>query len=272
ITGGSRQEFAATLAQLGELREHPGALILAANGGVLFDRVQYMVLPEAPGTRKRAPARMVALLLGTALMAISLRLEWNHTRQQEALAGISSAVPSMIAPLATIPPKTLHIPPVVLPKMLAAMPKVASVASTGLEPTVVSASELTPVRVSQPVYPPMALMRGMEGQVVIEFGLADDGSLRNVHVVQSEPAGIFDQAAIRAMQGWKYPAPTAGGTQRRYRQTMLFVLNAALSRNHASSGTRAGEEVHARADCQIPTGTHICRWPGDGAGFVDSRL
>src|SRR6185437_6680505 len=86
ITGGSRQEFAATLAQLGELREHPGALILAANGGVLFDRVQYMVLPEAPGTRKRAPARMVALLLGTALMAISLRLEWNHTRQQEALA------------------------------------------------------------------------------------------------------------------------------------------------------------------------------------------
>ena len=324
ITGGSRQEFAATLAQLGELREHPGALILAANGGVLFDRVQYMVLPEAPGTRKRAPARMVALLLGTALMAITLRLEWNHTRQQEALAGISSAVPSMIAPLAiaakgrlvpaldvtaaaflthfaplraslatagrddsgaraieasqplapiaTIPLKTLHIPPVVLPKMLAAMPKVASMASARSEPTVVSASELTPVRVRQPVYPPMALMRGMEGQVVIEFGLADDGSLRNVHVVQSEPAGVFDQAAIRTMQGWKYPAPTAGGTQRRYRQTMLFVLNAALFRNQASSGTRAGEEVHARADCQIPTGTHICRWPGDGAGFVNSRL
>src|SRR6185437_4923605 len=147
ITGGSRQEFAATLAQLGELREHPGALILAANGGVLFDRVQYMVLPEAPGTRKRAPARMVALLLGTAPLAIAAKgrlvpaldvtaaaflTHFAPLRASLATAGrddsgaraIEASQP--LAPIATIPLKTLHIPPVVLPKMLAAMPKVAS--------------------------------------------------------------------------------------------------------------------------------------------------
>lgn len=324
ITGGSRQEFAATLAQLGELREHPGALILAANGGVLLDRVQYMVLPGVQGVRKRTPARLVAVLLGTALIAITLRLEWNHGRQQEALAGLSSAVPSVIAPLAiamkgpllpaldataatflphfapprasplipgpgdatarvieaplppapiaTIPLKMLPLQPVVLPKAIAGMLQVAPMAGAGPKPAVVSAPALAPIRVRQPVYPQKALMHGVEGQVVIEFGLAGDGSLRDVRVVQSEPAGVFDQAAIRAMQGWKYPAPTAVGMQRRYRQTMMFVLNAALASNRTSPGARSGEEIRARTDCRIPTGTHICRWPDDGAGFVKSEL
>jgi TonB family protein len=322
VTGGSRQEFAATLAQLGELREQPGSLLLAASGGVLLDRVQYMVLPEARRVRKRAPARLLAVIMGTALIAITLRLEWNQAREQEALASFSSAVPSVIAPLAiamkiplipaldvtatkflphfaplraslvtperddvgaraidvsllpapiaTISLKTLPVQPVVLPKAMADVPKVASMASVGSEPTVVSAAGLTPIRVRQPVYPQTALMRGEEGEVVVEFGLADDGTLRDVQVVQSQPAGVFDQAAIHAMQGWKYPAPTVAGMQRRYRQAMMFVVNAALARDHASSGARAGEEIHARADCQILTGTHICRWPGDGAGFVRS--
>jgi len=322
VTGGSRQEFAATLAQLGELREHPGSLLLAANGGVLLDRVQYMVFPEARAVRKRAPARLLAVIMGTALIAITLRLEWNQAREQEALASVSSAVPSMVAPIAiamksswvpaldvtaarflprfaplhaslvtpkrddaaaraidvplppapiaTIPLKALPVQPVVLPKAMADVPKVASMASVGPAPTVVSAAGLTPIRVRQPVYPEMALMRGVEGQVVVEFGLAADGTLRDVQVVKSEPVGVFDQAAIHAMQGWKYPAPTAAGMQRRYRQGMMFVVNAAVARNHASSGTHSGEEIRARADCQILTGTHICRWPGDGAGFARS--
>lgn len=324
VTGGSRQEFAATLAQLGELREHPANLVLAANGGVLLDRVQYMVSPPVQDVRKRAPARMVALILGTALIAVTLRLEWNQARQHDALAGIYSTVPSLIAPLAiamkapsipalditaamflphfaplrassvtpeqdaagrsaaasrlpvpiaTVPVSRLPIPPVVLPKLLADVPKVAPMASAALKPTVLSAADLTPTRVRQPVYPQMALMGGVEGQVVMEFGIADDGSLRDVRVVQSEPAGVFDQAAVRAMQGWKYPAPAAaGGEQRRYRQTMMFVLNAALARNYTSSGARSGEEMRARADCQILTGTHICRLPGDGAGSARNPL
>ena len=315
VTGGSRQEFAATLARLGELRGHSGALVLAATGGVLLDRVQYMVLPGAHGVRKQVPARLVAILLGTTLMALALRLEWNQSRQQQALAEVASVVPSIMTPLAiamknplapafdvaasrflprlaplrvapvtpapddlqaraikaspasiaTPPLKMLQMPPVLLSSALAGMQKVAAPAT---QATVVSAAGLTPIRVRQPVYPEAALMRGVEGQVVIEFGLADDGSLRDVRVVQSAPAGVFDQAAVHAMQGWKYPAPTAAGIQRRYRQTMMFVLNAALARNHKASGARPDEEIRARADCQIPTGTHICRWPGDGAGVV----
>ncbi|MEO8809281.1 MAG: TonB family protein [Rhodanobacter sp.] len=322
ITGGSRQEFAATLAQLGELREHPGSLGLAANGGVLLDRVQYMVLPPARGARKRSPARLLAVVVGTALIATTLRLEWHQARQREALAGVSSVVPSLLVPLAiamknpwalapnltpaallphaapftvvnaeaenanarlieaslprvpiaTIPVITPAMRPIALSDAIADMPRVASVSSAATEAAVVSAAGLTPVRVQQPVYPQMALTRGLQGQVVLEFGLAGDGSLRDVRVVRAEPAGVFDQAAIHAMHGWKYPAPSAAGMQRRYQQTMMFVLDAPLARHHAESGTGAREEMQARADCQIPTGTHICRRPNNGAGFVKDSL
>lgn len=324
VTDGSRREFAATLAQLGELRGHAGSLILAASGGVLLDRVQYMVQPGAQSAHRSTPARLVAVLLGTVLIALTLRLERGQTGPQEAIAGVSSVVSSVIAPLAitmkspliptlnvqaaaflpylaplhaspvipdrvyatarvtkasllpapitTVPVEMLPIQPVMLPKTIAGMLKVAPMAGAWSKPTAVSAAALVPIRVRQPVYPQLALMRGVEGRVVIEFGLAADGSLQDVQVVHSDPAGVFDQAAVHAMQGWKYPAPTAVGMQRRYLQTMKFVLNAALARNHTSSGARSGEEIHARADCQIPTGTHICRWPGDGEGFVKSQL
>lgn len=318
ITGGNRQEFAATLAQLGELREHPGKLMLAANGGVLLDRVQYMVFPAAHGARKRVPARTVALILGAALIAVTLRLQWNQSRQQNSLAGIYSAVPSLMTPIviamkapsipaldvtaamflphlaplrpaeatrdqeaatrpigasrlpvpiATVQATMAPVQPVVVKELLADVPKVAPMASAGLKPAVMSAAELTPIRMRQPIYPHAALIDGVEGKVVIEFGIAPDGSLRNVRAVQSAPAGVFDQAAVRAMQGWRYPAPTASGTQQRYRQTMMFVLNSALARNPTSSGAGSSEEIRARADCQVQTGTHICRLPGDSAGF-----
>ena len=49
-------------------------------------------------------------------------------------------------------------------------------------------------------------------------------------------------------------------TQRRYRQSIAFALNAADG--HAASKAHASETMDARVSCRIPIGTHICRWPG----------
>jgi TonB family protein len=119
-----------------------------------------------------------------------------------------------------------------------------------------------PIRMRQPIYPQNALARGIEGQVVLEFGLAIDGSVQDLHVINAQPADVFDQAAIQAMRGWKYALPSDALTQRRYRQTLVFTLNAA-TRGSASSSTQAGDEVQARVGCQVATGTLICRLPGD---------
>lgn len=319
-TGGSRHEFAATLARLGELRENPSALLLAATGGVLLDRVQHMVLHHAH-VRRRQSSRLVPVVLGTLLIAFALRLEWNHQHALDTSSDISAALPSLVvpmvlkiplmpamdltvnaflprlaplrpapvivsepesevrpikallapAPLAITPVKAIPMQPVVLPQPVADRSSVpAAPAPTPVQqsaPQVLSAAGLTPTRIRQPIYPQRALMRGEEGSVVIEFGLTGDGSLQDMRVVQSEPAGIFDQAAMRAMSGWRYPAPPSTNGQRRYRQTMMFVLHAALSGGHGASGSQdaGGGPMRARAECQVPTGTHICRWPGDGA-------
>jgi bla regulator protein blaR1 len=119
-----------------------------------------------------------------------------------------------------------------------------------------------PIRMRQPIYPQNALARGIEGQVVVEFGLAIDGSLRDLRVISAQPADVFDQAAIQAMRGWKYELPQDALTDRRYRQTLVFTLNAA-TKGSTSSSMRAGDEVQARVGCRVATGSLICRLPGD---------
>lgn len=321
ISGGSRHEFAATLAELGDLREHPDSLVLAANGGVLLDRVQYMVLPARRATQKRTSARFVAVLLGAALIALTLRLELNQLRRSEALAGMSLPLPATMAPfvmamagtgaaalnmnVAALLPQLapLRVAPVtrerssdVVPAPLLPATMPAALASSqhfalptmavpvsNVAPAIMpaernpstvtpSTAAMVPVRIRHPIYPHMAMMSGIEGQVVIEFGLAGNGSLENLRVVNSEPAGIFDQAALRAMRGWKYAAPTTAAMQRRYRQTLKFVLDTPRAGKRAGTAAIAArEEIRAQANCQIATGTHICRWLGDDAGSARNR-
>ncbi|MDF3130663.1 energy transducer TonB [Kiritimatiellaeota bacterium B1221] len=59
------------------------------------------------------------------------------------------------------------------------------------------------VRVN-PVYPPRARMRKIEGFVTVEFVVGVDGKVRDVQVVQAEPGAIFDAAVERALRGWRF--------------------------------------------------------------------
>ncbi|WP_460878446.1 TonB family protein [Rhodanobacter koreensis] len=96
ISGGSRREFVTALAELGELRERHASLLLAASGGVLLDRVQYMLLPERRGTPMRTPARFVAMLLGAALVALTLQLEWKQNHLQRNLTDAMTQLQSVL--------------------------------------------------------------------------------------------------------------------------------------------------------------------------------
>jgi bla regulator protein BlaR1 len=311
ISGGDRHEFVAALAELGELRERHGSLLLAASGGVLLDRVQHMVVPMQEASRARTPARFVAVLLGAVLVSLTLRVEWRQAQLQRSLTDSIMQLQSMIAP-SWLPLAQLHVawhlsdlapahavvarpvvdtsPAVATPSPTSA-PSAATVAMVP-RPTPLLVSDLVPahgvslarvaeateplassvpsmpmpISMRQPIYPQNALARGIEGQVVVEFGLAIDGSLRDLRVISAQPADVFDQAAIQAMRGWKYALPTDAFTERRYRQTLVFTLHAAANGGTPSS-TQAGDEVQARVGCRVATGTLICRLPGD----TDSR-
>ena len=61
-----------------------------------------------------------------------------------------------------------------------------------------------PIKRYPPVYPRLALERGIEGCVMIELTVTKEGSTSDVEVLWSVPPGVFDKAAIRAGKKFKY--------------------------------------------------------------------
>lgn len=63
----------------------------------------------------------------------------------------------------------------------------------------------------QPNYPGSALRRGIEGRVIVQFSVLASGQVTDVSVIAADPPGIFDAAAIAAVNRWRYrPAVTDG--------------------------------------------------------------
>lgn len=77
-----------------------------------------------------------------------------------------------------------------------------------------------------PAYPPRARMRRIEGEVVLEFIVDPEGAVRKVQVISSRPDDTFDQAAVRAVQRWKFVPGTKDGqpVPTRVRQKVSFSL------------------------------------------------
>jgi len=67
-----------------------------------------------------------------------------------------------------------------------------------------SDGEYLPIVKVAPIYPPRAQSRGTEGWVLLEFTVTETGAVRDPVVIEAEPSGIFDQAAIKAVLKFKY--------------------------------------------------------------------
>jgi protein TonB len=62
----------------------------------------------------------------------------------------------------------------------------------------------------QPTYPAQAEAKGLEGWVDVRFDVMTNGQVTNIHVTESSH-GIFEKAAIRAAQKFRFRAPVVGG-------------------------------------------------------------
>jgi len=80
----------------------------------------------------------------------------------------------------------------------------SAAAAPGGAPEVVGVTTLTRLAGTPPDYPVEAARKGLEGWVDIEFTVRTDGSVHEPIVRNSRPAGVFDQAAIRAVQSWRF--------------------------------------------------------------------
>ena len=64
--------------------------------------------------------------------------------------------------------------------------------------------EMMPWFKPEPDYPTIALQRGLEGYVIVQFDVTEEGTVENPVVLEAKPPGIFDRSAIRAALKFKY--------------------------------------------------------------------
>ena len=68
-----------------------------------------------------------------------------------------------------------------------------------------------------PDYPLAAVRDRIEGTVDVAFTITRTGGVRDVQVLQSEPAQIFDRAALDAVKRWKFDPRIEDGVAVDYR-------------------------------------------------------
>jgi protein TonB len=80
------------------------------------------------------------------------------------------------------------------------------------------------VKQSAPEYPESARSRGLEGWVEVEFTIGTDGVPHDVSIVDSDPHGVFDQSAAKAVQSWRYDPEKRGDVAIETHKRTKFVF------------------------------------------------
>lgn len=91
------------------------------------------------------------------------------------------------------------------------------------------AGDIPPILVTsgQLEYPPSLKKEGLEGSVLVEYDVDENGLVRNLRVIESSPPGLFDAAALQFVTTWRFqPRKRNGVAEAAYRlqSRISFVL------------------------------------------------
>jgi TonB family protein len=94
------------------------------------------------------------------------------------------------------------------------------------DPAPVSISTLNRTRYVAPKYPRAAQRRNQAGWVDLVFTVTMDGSVKDVEIRSATPAGVFDNAALRAVEKWEFEPVIENGilVEKRAGVRMMFAL------------------------------------------------
>ncbi len=123
------------------------------------------------------------------------------------------------------PPKLLEKPsgiiavpmpkePVQIEQTAVSMPQIHL--SNQLEPqefavSVIKDNDAQPIYRALPRYPIEAAREKIRGWVKLKFSVNRSGNIENIEILDASPPDIFNQAAIDALQRWKYKAKVIDG-------------------------------------------------------------
>ena len=112
-----------------------------------------------------------------------------------------------------------------------AMPPVAAPAPTPVpsESGATAAVDFVPAKIVKRVAPvaPLGISRKTAGYVVVKFNITDSGRVTDVAIVESTPAGVFDDAAQNAVRKWMYEPRKENGVAVASQAKARLVFDAA---------------------------------------------
>lgn len=89
-------------------------------------------------------------------------------------------------------------------------------------------TNLIPLVRIPPRYPMRAARRRIEGWVKVEFTITEQGTVKDPVIVESQPADIFDRAALNAIRRWKFKPKIIDGVP--FEQRAIQILKFKLSK------------------------------------------
>lgn len=75
--------------------------------------------------------------------------------------------------------------------------------------------QVMPLQRIEPVYPRKALLRKIEGYVVLSFAIDRSGKPDNIKIVEAKPARVFNREALKALKSWRYQPQMVNGKARK---------------------------------------------------------
>jgi TonB family protein len=126
----------------------------------------------------------------------------------------------LVEPTPTPPPVSLRIKPQPTQNIVESSPMpVAGLPTVATTPVIKSKQTFTQAAVGlnygynpKPKYPSVARSQGWEGKVVLRVIVSDKGHSEQVTVVQSSGHNVLDDAAIAAVEGWRFVPAKRGDT------------------------------------------------------------
>ena len=271
---GDALDYARALTELEGLRHPRSALMLGANGGQVLDRIHRLLgqsatsMPAAWG-----PVLLAACLLlaGGVLSSHQISTLWHGaTGARYSFAGQpldSALVPSN--QFVNVQPTRIQQAPAIrtesrrvslsadmaAQRTAALVPLAALHAPAAVQPQAATPIPQAPVPTRRggnvmssyaPQYPNFAQERGVEGAATIEFTLTPDAEIRDVRVAKVTGSPLFGQAAVHAIQRWRFTPVTVDRQPVTQHMSVEFVF-----RLHAAT-TEAG------GPCRAPMGYRVC--------------
>ncbi len=109
-----------------------------------------------------------------------------------------------------------------------------------------------------PAYPDRARQRGIQGHVTLKLRLSERGEVEDVRVVEAEPSGVFEDAALQALRSCSFEPATYKGqavamVERAFAESTIGELVAEAARQDVlCAPSHISETTAARRDGRRP--------------------